>query len=380
MNSGEIQARHFLTGRTMRLRWQDGLITEVQEMEMSAPSGPRLAPALVDLQVNGYAGIDFQQDHLSVEELLAATRRLARDGCTRYLLTLVSDDWPRLVARLRHLRRQRAASAELQHAIAGWHIEGPFLSAEPGYCGAHDPAVMIDPEERHLRELRDVTGTDPVLLTLAPERPGSLDAIRRAVELGMVVSLGHTNASAERLAAAVGAGARAFTHLGNGCPRTLDRSDNILLRVLDTPGLQISLIPDAIHVARPFFRLVHRVVSPERLFYVTDAMAAAAAPPGRYKLGKMELEVGADQVVHLPGQPNFAGSALSPMEGVRRAARLLDGSWAEAWAKSSLHPSHLMQWPLLQAGCPADFCLIEADPGGALRHCRTFNRGVELPE
>src|SRR5204863_2163181 len=134
------------------------------------------------------------------------------------------------------------------------------------------------------------------------------------------ISLGHTNASSELLRQAVEAGAAGFTHLANGCPRELDRHDNILWRVFETPGLTVSLIPDRIHVSPPLFRLIHRTLGQESIYYTTDAMSAAGAPPGKYRLGKMELQVGADQIVRQPGKQLFAGSALRPIDGVFRAA------------------------------------------------------------
>src|SRR5438876_1009203 len=135
-------------------------------------------------------------------------------------------------------------------------------------------------------------GDDPVLLTLSPERPGALRAIEAAISQRIVVSLGHTDASADILGQAVRAGARAFTHLGNGCPRALDRHDNILWRVFETPGIIVSLIPDRIHVSPPLFRLMHRVLDPESIYYTTDAMSAAGSPPGKHRLGNLALGVG----------------------------------------------------------------------------------------
>src|SRR5579883_3423926 len=203
MTDGEICARHYASGEPVRVRWQDGVITQIEPAEASLSAEEWIAPALVDLQINGYGGVDFQQDHLRVEDLLRAPRQLRAAGCARFLLTLITDEWPRLTARLRHLKMLRAQSAELQAAIVGWHIEGPFLSSEPGYHGAHEPKWMLDPKPAHIRELRDITGTDPLLLTMAPERAGALEAIALAVSSGIKVSLGHTNASAETLGQAV---------------------------------------------------------------------------------------------------------------------------------------------------------------------------------
>ena len=227
-----------------------------------------------------------------------------------------------------------------------------------------------------LRELREITGGDSVLLTLAPERPGAVEAITQAVALGLKVSLGHTNASAETLAEAVRAGATGFTHLGNGCPRDLNRHDNILWRVFETRGVKAGLIPDAIHVSPALFRLVHRTLGADSIYYTTDAMAAAGAPPGRYPLGRLDLEVGADQIVRLPGKPNFAGSALAPIDGVFRAAEMLHRPWQEVWRRFAEAPAELMGWlPALGVNRPADFCLLEVTRPNQLKSLRVFVGG-----
>jgi N-acetylglucosamine-6-phosphate deacetylase len=363
MNSGEILGRHYATGLPVRVAWNKGAILEI-ESNCTAPAGaPWIAPALLDLQVNGFAGVDFQQDGLTSDRLLIAVRGLRAAGCGRFLLTLITDDWARLLDRLRHLRSVRSTCAELQHAIAGWHVEGPFLSAQPGFRGAHDARWMCDPTATHIRELRECTGNDPLLLTLAPERDGAAEVIRLASSLGMKVSLGHTDASLELLQRAAAAGAVAFTHLGNGCPRELDRHDNILWRVFDLlqlrgAKLKVSLIPDAIHVSPALVRLACRELG-DSVFFVSDAMAAAGAPAGRYPLGGLQLEVGADRVVRFSGTDNFAGSALRPDEGVIHAAQMLGCDWQKVWKQFSEVPASLMNLSSgLTVGAPADLCLV----------------------
>ena len=359
MTGGEIQAWNLATRKPVRMRWADGCITHLEPVSSPPAQEQWIAPGLVDLQVNGYAGVDFQGDDRTVDDLLVAVRGLRLAGCTTFLVALITDEWSRLMARLRRLRSLRSSSAELQAAIRGWHIEGPFLSAEPGFHGAHDPSCMRDPSPEHMSELRATAGDDPVLLTLSPERPGALRTIEAAISQRIVVSLGHTDASADILGQAVRAGARAFTHLGNGCPRALDRHDNILWRVFETRGLIVSLIPDQIHVSPPLFRLIHRVLDPESIYYTTDAMSAAGAPPGRYRLGKLELNVGTDQIVRQPGQALFAGSALQPIDGIFRAAQMLGCSWKEVWARFSAAPAKLLGLKNeLAIGQPANFCVL----------------------
>jgi N-acetylglucosamine-6-phosphate deacetylase len=384
MNSGTSHCRHYATGRPVRVTWSEGIITALEETGDAPPQDVWIAPSLVDLQINGYAGVDFQGDGVKADELMHAANALRRDGCGRFLLTLITDEWGALLARLKHFKKLRDASPALRDAIIGWHIEGPFLSERPGFHGAHDPALMLDPTPAHIRALGEIAGGDPLLLTIAPERHGAIDAIRFAAALGAVVSLGHTDATTETLRAAVQAGARGFTHLANGCPRELDRHDNILWRVCETPGLTASLIPDGIHVSPAPFRLLHRLLksgegcgpndelqlrdapSPAggprpplpTVYYTTDAMSAAGAAPGRYRIGRLEVEVGADQVVRQPGRTNFAGSALRPVEGVFRAAKMLSCPWQDCWRRFSQAPARLVGAPVELRVGSRDFCVV----------------------
>jgi N-acetylglucosamine-6-phosphate deacetylase len=386
-SEGEVCGRHFTTGELIRLRWENGKISEIERLEAGRiASDPGLAatletdvwiaPGLFDAQVNGYGGIDFQQDDLKVGDLISAARHLRNAGCTRFLMTLITDEWTQLTRRLRHLRQLREQSAELQAAIAGWHIEGPFLSPEPGFHGAHDPELMCDPTPEHIRQLRSITENDPLLLTLAPERAGAIEAIEDAASRGIKVSLGHTNASAEILLRAVKAGASSFTHLANGCPRELDRHDNILWRVFETPDLMVSLIPDRIHVSPSLFRIIERHLTWHWIYYVSDAMSAAGMGPGRYSLGKLDLEVGADQIVRQPGKPLFAGSALRPIDGVFRAAEMLDCTWQEVWPRFSEVPASLMGLKNeLLVGGRADFCVVKMAGENRLVELRTHAAG-----
>ncbi len=362
---GEVTAWHYRTGKAVCVRWRNNRITEVSPAATEPAQDAWIAPGLLDLQVNGFAGVDFQQDGLEQEDLLKAVRGLRLCGCSRFLLTLITDDWPRLTARLRHLRRLREGSSGLKAAIAGWHVEGPFLSAEPGFHGAHPAELMLDPTPDHIRELRGITQEDPLLLTLAPERNGSLEAIALAASLGIRVSLGHTNASADQLARAVSAGARAFTHLGNGCSALLDRRDNILWRVFETSELMVSLIPDRVHVSPALFRIAHRLLDPASVVYVSDAMAAGGAPPGRYRLGHLDLEVGEERVVRQPGSAYLAGSALRPVDGVAFAAQMLGRPWQESWQRYSDGPAAFMGLPSgLNPGDPMNAFLVTGGLGG----------------
>ena len=348
------------TGEAVRLTTVGGKISALEPLSGVASAGlPVLLPPLVDIQINGFAGVDFQNDRVTRADLEQAANGLAAAACSRFLLTLITDRWDRMLARLKHFRALRASSPRLTRRIAGWHLEGPFMSATPGFHGAHPPEFMVAPTPARMREIKAVTGDDPVLLTLAPEWPEAPEAIRAARKLGFHVWLGHTDATAEQLAAAVAAGAEGYTHLGNGCPPLLHRHDNIVFRVLDEAGLRASLIPDRIHVSPMLFRLFHRALDPARICYTTDAISAGGAGPGIYPLAGMKVEVGADGIVRQPGKANYAGSSLAPLEGVRRAAEMLRRTPQSVWDFFSTQPAKFVGLPpALVVGAPADFCLM----------------------
>lgn len=358
MSEGSAVGRHYLSGKPQCISWADGKIDAVNDLG-DCPENQWLAPALVDVQVNGYAGVDFQRDDTDAEGLLKAVRGMSRDGCRRWMLTLITDKWESLLERLAGFKKLRDQSPELREAIVGWHVEGPFLSEEPGFRGAHNSDVMQDPAPERMDELKQITGDDAVLVTLAAERASAIPSIERAIQHGFVVSIGHSNATAEQLASAVSAGADGFTHLGNGMPQAMDRHDNIVGRVFDSEGLMAGVIPDRIHVSPQLFRLIHKALPADRIYYTTDCMSAAGAPPGDYTVGDNRLHVGEDQIVRIPGQSNFAGSALRPVQGIERAAEMLQRTWRDVWDFGSLNPAKLMRLSSgLEVGDAADLCLV----------------------
>ncbi|MBA3709702.1 MAG: N-acetylglucosamine-6-phosphate deacetylase [Planctomycetes bacterium] len=362
MSAGSVVARHYQTRQPVTLTWSEGRITAIEPATRPPAQDVWIAPGLIELQINGYANVNYWSLPLSTEDLTTSMRCLRRDGVSRILLTLTTDHWPQMIAKLKAVQAARKQSPEVRAAIAGFHFEGPFMSNVAGYVGAHEPHKMIDPTAAHIRELRELTGSDPVLLTMAPERNGVIEAIRLAASLGMRVSMGHTNASKEVIAAAIDAGLSAYTHFGNGIPQAIDRHDNILWRVLQFPSVTLGVIPDGVHVSPAFFRIIHRMVDPKKLYYTTDAVHPGGMPPGTFKFGDMDMVVGEDQVVRKPGETNFSGSALRPLEGVFRAVEMLGCAWQDAWVRFSQQPADFMgMGELLAPGQPADFCLIDHD-------------------
>jgi len=305
-----------------------------------------MKPSLIDIQVNGFAGVDFQQPDLSRSELGQAVDGLAAHETRRFFLTLITDGVDALCEKLANCERHRLGDVTIHEAVCGYHIEGPWLSPLPGFCGAHDPAWMGPPNWPDFEKLQKAADGHIKLITLAPEWPGSADVIRRIVDSGVEVSLGHTDASDADITAAIAAGARFCTHLGNGVPTEMHRHDNVIQRLLARDELTAFFIPDGIHLPPASLKNFFRAKPPGKALFTTDCMSAAGAPPGTYRIGRFSVEVGTDGVVREPGKTTFAGSSLSPNQGVKNAAAWLPITPAEARAAFSTEIAKAFRIPL----------------------------------
>lgn len=301
---------------------------------MTASSSPaQPAPADVrwfDFQINGFGGIDFQAETVTLAEMEYAVAVLHRHSVAGIFLTLITDDIDAHCRRLENFERLCAASPAIADMIVGYHIEGPWLSPEPGYRGAHPPGPMHAPSLAEYERLQSAAQGRVRLITLAPEWPGSMECIAAITRAGVHVSLGHTNASEAQIDDAILAGARFATHVGNGTPLQMHRHDNVVQRLLARDELIACLIPDGIHLPDFALKNFFRAKPPGRVLFTTDAMSGAGAPAGRYRIGRLEIEVGADGIARNPGGDGFAGSTLAPDEGVQRCASYLGISLAES--------------------------------------------------
>ena len=308
---------------------------------------------LFDLQVNGFGGVDFQRSP-SLAEVRVACERLVECRMTRILATFITCEAAALREKLRRFEGYRRQDALIRNTIVGYHLEGPYLSAEPGYRGAHRGDLMKDPDWDEFQKNQDAAGGRIRLVTIAPERSGSPAFIRSATSSGVRISLGHTNASCREIDQAINAGATLCTHLGNGCPAEMHRHENIIHRLLARDELIACLIPDGIHLPPNVFKNLYRAKPEGRVILTTDAMAAAGAGPGRYTIGELELEVGEDEVVRLPGALNFAGSALRLDQGVCRAQQWLRVGAGVAGRLASNVPAVALGFDCEQSSGPAD--------------------------
>lgn len=272
-------------------------------------------PGLVDLQVNGFHGVDFNGPDLTGDRVEEALDRIRATGVTRCLPTLITSPLADFVARARVI--SRVASS----AVAGIHMEGPYLSREDGPRGAHlrehiRPASLDDFKRR-----QEGANGRIVLVTLAPEVDGALALIEHLTASGVRVAIGHTAAAPEQIARAVAAGATLATHLGNGCAQMLPRHPNPIWELLAADTVFASFIADGHHLPPATLKAMIRAKGVERTILVTDAVAAAGCAPGMHRIGGVTSELSADGRVSLPGTPYLAGSALTLDRAIANTVR-----------------------------------------------------------
>jgi N-acetylglucosamine-6-phosphate deacetylase len=265
-----------------------------------------------DLQINGYAGVDFNGDDLSPEGMRRACEALREDGVEGFLPTIITDTLPKLRARLARLAELSESDALAREMVKGIHLEGPFLNSAQGYKGAHPGEAMRDADEDAMKTLLEAAGGMICVVTLAPERDPGCKVTRMLAQQKIVVAAGHCNCTRDELSAAIDNGLSLFTHLGNGCPMMLPRHDNIIQRVLSLrESIHISVIADGVHLPPFVLKNFLDFVGIDRIIVITDAMAAARLGMGLFTLGSQTVNIGPDLVARSPDGMNLMGSTAT---------------------------------------------------------------------
>ncbi len=307
------------------------------------PTGASVwSSGLCDLQINGFAGVDYNQPTMTPEAFERSMEAMLRSGVTRCLPTVITGDEAWQSGCFRALEAGRQASALGREMAVGYHLEGPFLNPEEGFRGCHPHQDMAPARWDHFQRLQEAAGGNIRLITVAPEMEGVMELIPRWVEQGVVVALGHCNPSRDQVRQAVEAGATLSTHLGNGTASPLPKSDNVILRQLAEDGLSASFIADGIHVQPHVLGVYLRAKQSPRTILVTDGTAGAATLPGRYTLGPVPLERQEQDIVYIPGTQSLAGSAATLSSCVRNVTRWFKTPLSEAVQWASEHPRQLL--------------------------------------
>lgn len=381
-----LRGKHYRTGEDLDVRLEAGRVRAVT----AAGDGPAdldgefLAPALVDLQINGAFGVNFTSDGLTREDVKQVVRVCHGRGIGRFCPTVITAAPETICHALRTLAGACEADAVLAESMPGFHLEGPYLSPEDGPRGAHPRASVRPASVDEFLRFQEAAGGRIRLVTLAPEAPGALTLIGKLTQdLGVRVAIGHSAAAPAVIGEAVRAGASFSTHLGNGCARMLPRHENLLWEQLACDELTASIIPDGHHLPWPLVKCVLRCKGPSRVIVTCDASPLAGMPPGKYRPWGDEVEVLPEGKIVLTSQSVLAGSWDFTNRCVEKLLRHADGlTLAEVHDLASVRPAELLrQTAGIHAGTLARLVMYGRDAAGHLRmtHSVIGEQVYEIP-
>jgi N-acetylglucosamine-6-phosphate deacetylase len=367
-----------LTGEAVEITAERGAITAVEPL-LGRPAGLRwLAPGFIDLQVNGFASADYCSPETPLESIARSLEAQFATGVTRIFATVITGPRGEMLAALANLARARR-ELPFGRAIEAIHVEGPFISPQDGPRGAHPREHVRPPDLDEYRRWQEASEGLVRMVTLSPEWPEAPAFIEAITSEGVVAAIGHMDATPEQIDAAVRAGARLSTHLGNGAHATLPRHPNYLWHQLAEDRLAASFIVDGIHLDTSFLRVALRAKGIERSVLITDAVAPAGCQPGVYRLGGQEVELRPEGRVTLRGTERLAGSALRMDRGIENLMRLAGLTLPEALTMAARNPARIgrVEHRLrgLQPGERAD--IVEFDYDAAAKTIRVTRTWVE---
>jgi N-acetylglucosamine-6-phosphate deacetylase len=332
--------------------WQ-ALAPSIPDEDRVDALGRWVTPGFIDVHGHGGGGASFDDGPDAIRIALDAHRA---HGTTRSVLSLVTNPLPRLVESL----RQVAQLARDDSRVLGSHLEGPFLS--PLHRGAHDPSHLLTPDPASVDMLLEASAGTLRQITIAPELPGALEAIDRFVAAGVVVAIGHTDAGLELTRQAFDRGATVLTHAFNAMPGIHHRAPGPVMAAFDDPRVALEIILDGVHVHADVARLCF-LAAPQRILLVTDAMAAAAARDGDYRLGALEVTVAGGEAL-LTGTQTLAGSTLTLDAALRNAIDLVRVDPVLAVRALTASPARALglddRLGYLRVGYTADAVLLDA--------------------
>lgn len=348
------------TGTPLRVDYEDGVITGVGPAPAGAcPDDVYIAPGLTDLQVNGYLGCDLNAadvDRQTVVDLVVALRKV---GTLCFLPTLVTASRQSLLSALKVIAEARQANPDVAHAIPGVHLEGPWISPNDGARGAHPREHVRGPSLDEFDAWQQASGNLVRLVTLSPHWDNAVEIIAELSARGVVVSLGHTDASDELIAAAVAAGASMSTHLGNGIAMHLPRHHNPIWAQLGNDRITAGIIADGFHLPASVFRSMLRAKELERVFLVSDSVSAGGLPPGRYVGVGGEIELNSNGRLGMVGTDYLAGSAMNLAQCVAIGAEMAGLSLSQALALATVNPGRFIgRSGRLEVGASADLIVF----------------------
>ena len=363
-----IKARHYGTGTGYEVILQEGEISALSYLFAGGAEHPFVAPGLVDLQVNGYGGQEFNDPALTVDQVRQIALAMDADGVVEFCPTFTTASYELLHHSISTVANAIETDPVIARRCQSLHLEGPYISSEDGPRGAHPLEHVRPPCWDEFQQLQEAANGRIRILTLSPEYENSVEFIQKVVQSGVVVAIGHTSANSEQIQAAVDAGGSMSTHLGNGAHGSIRRHPNYLWDQIAEDRLACSLIADGHHLPPAVVKTIVRAKTVERCVLVSDITGMGGMPPGVYEstAGLGSVEVLEDGRLVVPGQRQLlAGAALPIGVGIVKVMEFANMSLESAVNMASLGPARIIQYrlPKLEVGAKADLVFFDIVDG-----------------
>lgn len=366
----------------------DGVISAADELiRPTAEIEHFVAPGFIDLQVNGFAGVDYNDPASTSDAIARSIRTMFKTGVTRFFPTIITGSKERILDSLRNLTRAKEEFKRNHlpeaHAMEAFHIEGPHISSEDGPRGAHPIEHIRPPDIEEFKRWQEAADGNIRLITVSPEWEEAPFYIREIVRAGVVASIGHTKATSHQIQAAASAGATMSTHLGNAAHPSLPKTKNYIWDQLADDRLTASFIADGIHIPDVFLKSAIRAKGVERSVLVTDAVMPAMCDPGYYRLGSVDVELHPDGSVTLRGGTRLAGSGLRMDRAIGNTVRASGVSLTQALAMAGVNAARVARIAgrqrNLAPGDKADFVKFNWDDSAqSLTVIETIAAGISV--
>jgi N-acetylglucosamine-6-phosphate deacetylase len=361
-----VEGLYYADSLPIKVTIEQGIISKITREPIGEGSERYfISPGLIDHQVNGYLSHSFVGGDLDAEGLKEVTEGFWSKGITTYLPTLTTQTDEVLLKSFENLN-QLLEDSHLAQSIAGFHLEGPFISPEAGFRGAHNLEWIRDPNWEEFEKWYNASGNRIIEVTIAPELEGAMEFIRKCREKDIVVAIGHTAALTDDINEAIVMGATVSTHLGNGCANTIHRHHNPLWPQLADDRLTASIIVDGFHLTREEVRTFFKTKGPDNTVLVSDLTRLAGMPPGRYQDFGQELVMTEEGAIMLLSENVLAGASFLITRGIENVIKFTGCTLGEAIDMATRNPARLLgllDRGEIAVGKRADLILFEFDNG-----------------
>ena len=339
-----LTVKNIITGNAEELLFDGSVLQGTHQIKPLPEDNLYIGPGLIDMQVNGINGIDFNDPAFSQQQVIDATYYLLSQGITTFFLTVITNSDENILHIVRTIYNACLSDRLVNDCIGGIHLEGPFISKTPGAKGAHDEQYIKAPDWELFKKFQEAAGGTIKLITLAPEWDEAPAFIEKCTSQAIIVSIGHTMANAQQVARAIKAGASMCTHLGNAVPLQLPRHPNIIWELLAADELYAGIITDGLHIPNSFIKVVMKTKGTKTII-VSDATCFAGMAPGEYQNhigGTVILDD--EKRISLKSSPGLlAGAAKSLLENVEFMVKNNLATLGEAWQMASTHAANLLE-------------------------------------